>query len=388
MITIPKLQALYNKLIADLESEFSISIPLFGKLFLRPLASALSGSFKLLYLTIADTQKNIWVDTADPETLKRYGRVKLNRDPFAATQGQYAVAVTGTIGSTIPALTVFKSNDNAQNPGKLFILDTGYTTVSSPDAITLRALESGLGSQLNVGESLTATAPINGVDDAATVTAESVTPQAEEDIEDYREKVLAAYRIEPQGGAAADYRIWSYDAQGVKQTYPYATSGSANEVDVFVEATIADSTDGKGTPSGTTLTDVAAVIEQDPDTSKPLSERGRRPLAVFAVNVLPVVIREIAITITDFVDITAAKETIILDALTEAIAEIRPFIAGADVLSSKNDTLGQNNIISIILNAIPGAQFTSVSMTVDASPETNYVFDLGNIPHLDTVTYA
>ena len=86
MITIPTLKELYDQVLSDLETQYSISIPLFGKNFLRALAMVQAAKLKIFYLAVANLQKNIFVDTADPEasggTLERFGRVKLGRNPF------------------------------------------------------------------------------------------------------------------------------------------------------------------------------------------------------------------------------------------------------------------------------------------------------------------
>ncbi len=391
MINIPTIASLVNGIIADLEAQYSITIPSFGKSMLRALSSVQGAKLKLYYLGIANLQKNIFVDTAESEkiggTLERYGRVKLGRNPFPATQGQYTLQVTGTVGATIEASTTFKSNDDAVNPGKLFVVDTDFVLTVSPDFVTIRALEAGTESRLEVGDILTATAPIANVDSEAACQAVIIEPSAAEDLEDYRQKALDAYRLEPQGGAATDYRLWSFDAQGVEQVYPYAKTGYAGEINVFVEATIADSTDGKGTPTAALLLDVAEVIELDPDTTKPLNERGRRPLGVFEVHVLPVTVKEIDIVISGFIGNTAPITALILSAMETAINAIRPFVAGADILENKNDILDTNKIIAVILNARPGSVFGTVSMTVDSVSYSTYTFINGNIPHLNSVTY-
>jgi len=390
MITIPTLAQLYAANIAALEAEFTITIPVFGKSFLRGIAAVQAAKQKLQYLAIANTQKNIFVDTAESEsvggTLQRFGRVKLNRNPFPATAGQYQCAVSGSIGAVIAAETTFKSDDDSTSPGKLFILDNAFTFVATTGNIVLRALEAGTDSKLIVGDTLTATIPIANVNAAATVNSENVAPLAAEDLEVYRDKALAAYRLEPQGGAATDYRLWSYDAQGVQQVYPYAKSGAANEINLYVEATIADSTDGKGTPSQALLDAVEAVVEQDPDTTKPLNERGRRPLGVFEVHYLPVTPKNIDITIASYtgVDISAA----VTAALELALSTKRPFIAGADILADRNDTFDTNNIIAIILNTKPGSVFGAITLTVAGVSVSTYTFTAGNIPYLNSVTFS
>lgn len=391
MIIIPTTKELYDDIISDLEAEYGEEIPVFGKAFLRAMAGVQAVKLKLYYLAIGNLQKNIFIDTAEEEsrggTLERFGRIKLGRNPFPATAGQYTVQVTGTVGAIIPASTTFKSNDDAQNPGKLFILDNAYELVAGTNTITLRALESGLDSKLEIGDGLTATSPIAQVDKIGTVTAETIEPRAQEDIEEYRSKALDAYRLEPQGGAATDYRLWAADAQGVQQAYPYAKSGAANEINLFIEATVADSTDGKGTPSAALLDEVETVVELDPDTTKSLNERGRRPLGVFAVNYLPITVKEIDITVAGFVGMTSSIQTQILNALTEYINTVRPFIAGADPLEDKNDILDVNKIISIILTVRPGSVFGAVTLKVDTVAMSTYTFVDGNIPHLNTVLY-
>lgn len=391
MITIPTFNELYTSIVSDLETEMTVSIPVFGKVFLRALAMVMAGKLKLYYLTIGLLQKNIFVDTADPEsiggTLERFGRVKLNRSPFAAVAGQYTVTVTGTSGSTIAAQTTFKSDDTSTSPGFLFVLDNAFTLSGSSGSVTLRALTSGLDAKLSTGDTLSATAPIAGVDKTATVTAETVTPLAAETSEEYRATALEAYKLEPQGGAASDYRLWSKDAQGVKQSYAYAKSGAANEINVFVEANLADSVDNKGTPGASILSDVEDVIEFDPDITRPLTERGRRPLGVFAVHVLAITVKEIAVDIATS-SFTSAQQAAITTALETEVSKMRPYVAACDVLENKNDILDANKLINIILNAVPGSQFGAVTFTIDAVPASTYTFINGNIPHFNGVTFS
>lgn len=391
-MTLPSLNQLYTEILADLQAEFGVSIPVFGKSFLRAIAMVQAAKLKLYYLSIGFLQKNIFIDTADSEaiggTLERFGRVKLNRSPFEAVQGKYTVTVTGTAASVIPAQTIFKSNDTAASPGKLFTLDDAYTMTGTSDSITIRALEAGTGSKLVIGNTLTLTAPLIGIDAIATVTAETVLPLAAESLDDYRKKALQAYRLEPQGGAATDYRLWAADAQGVAQSYPYAKSGAANEINLYVEATIADSTDGKGTPDSLILQAVADVVEFDPDTTKPLYERGRRPLGVYEVNYLPITVKEIDVEIAGYINSTPAIELSITTALTTEISKMRPFIAACDILDEKNDILDTNRIISIILNARPGSVFGAITLKVDNTTMSTYTFLNGNIPHVNSISFV
>jgi len=387
MINIPTISQLYNDILADLQTEFNATVSPFGKSFLRAQAAVQAAKLKLFYLAIGDLQKNIFVDTADPAsqggTLERFGLIKLGRNPFTATQAQYNCTVTGAMGAVIPAQTLFKSDDSSLNPGYLFILDTAYTMPSGTGTIILRALTGGTISSLNISDTLTATAPIINVNSGAVVGSVAVSPIDAETTEQYRAKALQAYRLNPEGGSSADYRLWGSDAAGVQQIYPYTASGLPNEINVFVEAILADSTDGKGTPTSTILTAVSNDIATDPITGK-----GRKPLGVLAVNVAAIIINNVDITINSGGTITTAQQALITAALTQAISTIRPFIPGADAITAKNDILSTNNIINVILNTIPGLIFSSVTLDINSTPETSYVFDLGNIPYLHSVSYV
>lgn len=387
MANIPTLNALYTAIVSDVESKYSATLPTFGKNFLRALAQVQAGKLYLYYLLSAKTQKNIFADTADSElfggTLERFGRVKIGRNPFPATAGEYKVSVIGSAGVTVPAATTFKANDDSTSAGSLFVLDSAVVLTGSGDTLSLRSLNAGLDYKLDVGNQLTVTAPIALFEDVVTVTLESIAPQAAEDIEDYRRKVLDAYRLEPQGGAGSDYRIWSSDVQSVEQSYPYAAPIVNNEINLYIEATIADSTDSKGTPSATTLTEVETSIES-PTIDRP----SRKPLGIHAVNYLPVTVKDISIEVTGFVGVTAAIQTLIFEAIKNELSSIRPFVSSIDTVADKNDIFDVNKIISLILTAAPGSVFGAIDLTVDAVSVSSVTFIDGNIPFLNTITYV
>jgi uncharacterized phage protein gp47/JayE len=385
MIEIPTTQELYVQIKSELETEFNITIPDVGPNYLRTQAQVLAAELRLYYLYAGKVQKNIFADTADPEsmggTLERFGRVKLGRDPFKATAGKYLCVVTGDAGAVIPANTVFKSDDDTQSPNKLYVLDSAYTMPGVSGQILLRALESGLDSQLSVSDTLSSTAPIPQVDTTATVQSEDTEPIAAESVEEYREKVIEAFRLEPQGGAQADYVLWSNEVQGVAESYPYTSGGNTNEVDLYIEATEIDSTDGKGTPSAQLITDVQSSIE-DPTPERP----SRKPISTI-VNYLPITPLDIIITISNYIDLTPAKETLIQNALKNYFSEIRPFLSGVDVVGEKIDTVTLNNISSVVLDAVPGSIFDTPQLDVDGNIVPSYQFEDGDIPFLNPIIY-
>ncbi len=391
MAVIPTLKQLSEDLVAGIEAQLQITLPTNGPVFLRAWSATYAAKLKLLYLYIGKVQKNVFPDTAETEyqggTLERFGRGYLNRNPFEPVAGTYTFGITGTIGATINAGVIFKADDSTKAAGKLYELESSKTLTSENDTITLKALEAGVDSKLTVGDTVTATQPLTNVDDVATMQTEVTEPKAAEDIEDYRAKILQAIRLETQGGAAGDYRLWAADAQGVKAIYPYTKSGAPGETNIYVEAATADSTDGKGTPSSTLLTEVEEVIELDPDTTLSLNERGRLPLTVLNTNVQAINPLDIDIVISGYEDITDDKKDLILAGVTAAINKVRPFIAAADAVSDRNDKVSVNTITYMILQAVPGSVFTDVTLKVDNVSMSSKTFDNGNIPYLNSITY-
>lgn len=391
MITIPTLQQLCTDVIAEIEGQYGIEISDTGKSALRATGNTLGAKLKLLYLALGNAQKNMLPDLADSVsvggTLERWGFIKLNRYPFKATNGEYTLAVTGSAGAIIPSQTTFLSDDDSLNPGQLFILDNEYTLVSTIDFITVRSLTPGTDGSLIVGNTLTATSPIALVDSAAVVTAETIQPLDAESLETYRQEVISSFNLEPEGGAPTDYRLWSQDVQGVAAVYPYTASGYTNRVNLFIESSISDSIDGKGTPSGSMIAAVEEVINFDPDTTIPLLQRGRKPITVI-VNYLPVTIITVDIVIPSFIGITVDKQALILSAMTSYFASLRPFVAAADIIENKNDTTDGNNISAVILAAVPGSSFAAPVLKISGVPVSSYIFVDGNIPFLNSVTYS
>lgn len=377
-------------MIAAIESQYGDSISTSGKSALRATGNALGGKLKLLYLTLANAQKNMLPDIADSVqvggTLERWGFIKLGRYPFQATSGQYVLLVTGNPGTTINGQTTFLSDDNSLNPGQLYILDSPYTLTTSQDYITVRALTPGTTGSLDNGNTLTATSPIPNIDSSVTVDGEFVQPLDAESLEEYRKEVSLSFKRQPRGGAPTDYRLWAQDVQGVANVYPYAAPGKANQGNIYIESNVSDSIDGKGTPSADMIANVEAVINFSPDETLPVNQRGRKPMTVI-VNYLPVTIITVDITVPSFVG-TFDIKSIINNAVTAYISSIRPFVAGADILADKNDMIDQNNITSVILAAVPGASFGAPILKINGVVMPSYQFEWGNIPFNNPILFS
>lgn len=383
----PSLSDLYASVLSDLRNRFSITT-LFGKVIFNAFALVQAAKLKLYYLHAAFIYKNIFPDTADPASiggsLSRFGVVKLGRLLLPATAGEYTVDVTGVIGAVIPPNTTFKSLDTSTSPDKLFVLDTTFTFTATSGQIQIRALDLGADAKLEVGDSLQVTQPIADVDSFATVDSVDTIPIEAETTAEYSQKVIQAYSQEAQGGAKTDYRIWAADAAGEREVYPYVIESGM--IDLYIEANPADSLDGFGTPTAAIIAEVEEVVEFDPDTTKSLNERGRRPMGTFQINFEAVNVLPVDVEITTLSDVSFL--TAIEDAIVAYLFNIRPYIDGADNPNDSQKGLLYEADIYGIVRGVLGSQATFVSLTVevDSTPIAIYEFTTGDIPYLNSVT--
>jgi len=390
MKNIPSIIELNEDIANDLRSKLGLTDD-----DLKKVASALplvlSGQFKLAYLFLGDIQDNCFPDKASTElnggTLERQGRIYLNRNPFPDSIGVFKFSVTGVAGSILRSDLTFKSNDDALNAGQVYVLDAEYILTGTADEIEVRSIGSGVTYNLSVGNNLTITEPVIGVDKTVTVTEVITQPTAGETEDLYRQSILNAIQIEPQGGSKGDYRIWSGDAQGVRLVYPYVRDGEVGTIDVYVEATLVDSTDEKGTPGTAILNNVDDVINFDPDVTKPNYERARKPMqanvVVSAITLIPV-----DITITGLNDDSTSVQTTIKNSLDDFLYGVRPFIDGADLLRNKNDILYSGKLQGVVTDSlINGNFFNILDLKVDGNTEISYEFGLGNIPYLRNLIF-
>jgi uncharacterized phage protein gp47/JayE len=388
MPKIPTIKEIYSSLSNDLRNRLNISDNDL-KTVLDAVASTLAAQFKLTYLYLNDIQNNVFVDTADSfedgGTLDRLGAIYLNRRRRPALGGTYQLQVEGVTGTIIRAGLTFQSNTDASNPGKFFILDSEYeilNTAGFNNYIEVRSLEAGINSLLIINNELTATEPVIGLDDGTFVQSIVIQPLSAETVNDYRTSILNSIQLEPQGGSKTDYRLWSSDAQSVRLVYPYVKAGEPGVVQIYVEAVAADSLDGYGTPTQLILDSVANVIDFDPDQTLPINDRGRRPIQA-QIEVLPILLNEVDVTIIGLNIDTAAVRTNIATNVSKYFDDIRPFVDGADLIINKNDIAYSARVQAVITDSISSSNFfTDFFISINGNQQNSYIFERGNIPYL------
>jgi len=387
---IPKISELESQYLNNYASRLGVDVSDLGDSYIVE-AKTQAAVVYSLYLKLSKVQNNIYPDLAEMDVLMRYGYAILGRYPEPATQGVFSAIALGT--GTIPAQTQFVANNDTSAAGKLYIVDQDWI-ISTSGIIEIRALEGGIASDLNQSDKLTSIQPLTGIDNEIVVTLPVIVePVDAEDIEQYRQDVLAGIRILPQGGAPGDYRLWTLEIPEVRTVYPFLNTTEIGDVLIYVEATPEATKAGEetGVPTQDTLDDVyTAPSGGNPESGAVIydsvEQRGRKPITVN--NIIPQAVTPIPVDI-DFTDLS--DENIadsIRTALDSYLYEIRPFVAGAQSLRSKNDILTIGGITAQILEVLTGTgiTYTNLDMSVSGVGSiASFTFLFGNYPYLRNI---
>ena len=384
-----KLIELYENILNDYGQKFGINPNELGPT-VQADAQVLAGVLYLLYRYKDEAVREIWPDTCSEDMLLRFGILKPGRLPFQPTAGRYNVEYTGgVIGELIPASTIFKQN----NGDGQYILDINWVADGQTGQFEVRALESGFNTELSVGDKITSTNPLASIHDEVTISSIISAPLSGENIDDYRELVLAEYKREPQGGSIGDYRSWAKDAQGVRRVYPYLPSPFVGIIDIYVEATVenSDSDEASGTPTQAILDEVEEVLIKDPDSTQTDEKRMRKPLDVQALNVKSVGTLAVDIEVTTISDNSSTTKGKIVSDITDYLFEKRPYQGGVDG-NIPNNIVRKNDIERIILNYV--TDYDSVVLKINNTPVSSYLVGdstnpskNGEIPYFSMLDY-
>ena len=362
--------------------------------------TALASAIWPLDLRLSKVQQSIFTDLAERDELIREGLILLGRTPAAAEQGVYWVTVKNTSGVSIKAGTQFIANTDSTSPGKVYVNDVEYSTngdqlndtvpLTNPTGIiTLRALTSGIGGVLAIGDKLTAIQPLINATDEVVVASVITEARSEENIESYRADVIAAkakiLNILTQG----TIRSLCLPVPEIRTVYSYAQKNNAGNIVVFVEATKENSLAGTYEPTQTVLDQLykydgineTGLLVYDEDQAK-----ARRHIGVLNFAVLPITQRQVIIKLTGLTD--KNKKEPIWNAISDLLYNVRPYQGGADSLQAQNDTLYQPQVLSAIYGVLngTGVVFSTMTMSVDGVDVTEYRFTYGDYPYLHALT--
>ena len=361
MYTPPTIAEIKTQIITDIEGSIGQTIPILPKAFVRVLATALAGALSLLYKYGGWNYKQIFPQTADIDALNLIaGQYDLTRIP--AVSAILTATATGENGTIIPSGTIWIFGELAYSQTAAVEIALGTAT------ITVECLTDGDSGNRDNGDELSLSSPISGVDGIATVASTVTSGEDQEDIDDFRTRIMERIQRQPQGGSTADFVSWTREVAGIVKAFAIRTA--PGEVTVYPLQAI---TGTARIPNSSKITEVQTYV------SDPI----RRPLCA---DVIAAAMTELSvdITITGLSPDDADKKTEIEDAITAYLYAAYPRQYPDEV--DPTDVISIAAIWAIIYSV--EATATAVSMTVSATPYTAYTLGEDEIAKLDVLTWA
>ncbi|MFT8210853.1 MAG: baseplate J/gp47 family protein [Symbiopectobacterium sp.] len=181
-----------------------------------------------LYGYIDYLARNILPDLADEDWLTRHGNIK--RCPRkGATKANGFVRWEGVQnGISIPSDTEIHRDD-----GQVYTTTTQKTSENGVLHVPVVAKSSGQAGNCEDGIALRLATPISGL--SSTGYADSIRTGTDiEDLDSWRQRIMARWYDTPQGGADSDYVRWAKEVLGISRAWTHRHKNGIGTVGVMV----------------------------------------------------------------------------------------------------------------------------------------------------------
>jgi uncharacterized phage protein gp47/JayE len=381
---------IYNIIITGLQNELNTNLKQLQKSFANILAKVFASVYITLYKLQAWTFLQLFVDTAsfdEVEILGRrlrplvmWGELVGIGDPKPASiwQGKAKVTVT-QLNTYLPAATQFKSNVT----GKVYYTLTAVLLDDEEKEVPVRCAEAGTSGNLDTDDEIQLANSLAMIENKAYITETDIEAKDAESESAYRQRVKERWRIQPQGGALADYRKWAQDVEGVYNTYVYKDEETQTGVLLYVCA------DPSYIPDRIPTQDMLIAVG-DACTWDPVTGVARKPIGAVIdpdynrtyANIFAVEPQTFDVYINGY-DLTNLESfrDLAKDSLKMYFEAKEPYIRGLSIDYDKNDFINAYDCVatlSDIANSV-GGFFTGVKVHKDGAEITTYTLGRGEI---------
>ena len=389
--TIEEVQQL---LIRSFEHEFNTQLRILPKSFIKILCKVFAGVFIVVYKLVGWYFLQMFPETADWEEITILGvrlrpLVKLGvlfgvGEPLAGVQWQGILPIDVLPqGSVLYSGTQLKSSVT----GKLYIVEETKTLLQQKETVSVVCTEIGTAGNLEQNDTLNFVNPYGFIKTEAIVSDVARVGLDNELESSYRNRVINRFRLQPQGGALADYRIWSSEVPGVLNVYPYNDKEQPGGVLLYVSGisdVYADRIPDKGL-----LKKVGEACTYDPETGKAT----RKPLTAMLdpkndgsySNVKPVSVAVFDVVITGVSGIVPADfAQVVKPALQNYFLDRDLYIRGLSDDNNRTNVVSKNHVITVInqIAVSVKAIFETAEIRKDGKVAPLYTLDNGELARL------
>lgn len=207
-----------NEIVDRIKGDFKTGLKLpaiLKRSFLDVFAKAFGGASHTLHGHITSSvDDKFFPDTGDEETVIRWG-TNFNVIRKDANFAQLTLRFAGTTGGTLTLPTKLVRSD-----GIIYALDaeTVVPAAGTVDALVICETEGEIGNMEN-GDTLNLQSAAPGVDSEAEVIATVIEGEDQEELENYRTRVLERMQDPPSGGTVTDYIAFAKTVPGITRVW-------------------------------------------------------------------------------------------------------------------------------------------------------------------------
>lgn len=389
--TIEEVQQL---LIRSFEHKFNTQLRILPKSFIKILCKVFAGVFIVVYKLVGWYFLQMFPETADWKEVTILGvrlrpLVKLGvlfgvGEPLAGVQWRGIITIDVlTQGSVLYSGTQLKSNVT----GKLYIVEETKTLLQQKETVSVVCTEIGTVGNLEQNDTLNFVNPYGFIKTEAIVSDVARVGLDNELESSYRNRVVNRFRLQPQGGALADYRIWASEVPGVLNVYPYNDKEQPGGVLLYVSGipdVYADRIPDKGL-----LKKVGEACTYDPETGKAT----RKPLTAMLdpkndgsySNVKPVSVAVFDVVITGVSGIAPADfAQVVKPSLQNYFLDRDLYIRGLSDDNNRTNVISKNHVITVVnqIAVSVKAIFETAEIRKDGKVAPLYTLDNGELARL------
>ena len=393
----PTIQEIYNTIINDYKTRTNVKVPILKRSLIKCFAYAIAGIVSLIWNFAEWQYLQIFIETCGFEALKRWGNL-VDVNYRLGTKAVLKIKLENASKNEITAGTAWKNLDNGLIYKSLTTINTNINTNTNTSIntakgnattdifINVECSASGeIGNLLNDSK-LNLINPVAGLPETAIVYSTEIIGTDNENIEDYRIRVLNRYKRKPQGGAAIDYYNWVTEVVGIVDCLPYVLQNGL--ITLYI---VANGSGTNRTPTGSIEPNIFPqwqngqmldIVGYGQFLSVANSINGDN--ANNAASLLPPNYTEYKIKIED---LNPINESIIQNIKNSLIAELdkkRPNIKAIGY-SVNNATINSNQLNSIVQNIIDSVDGSYTKFTLknqDNEIILNDILDIGCLAYL------
>jgi hypothetical protein len=366
--------------LARFEAKINQEAPLPDRAFLRTLSVIEAANDTGLSRYVIDAARQNLAQTAAGDNLKflgaEYGVVY---KPAVAA----VLSITGEAagGTSVETTNSFVGEDN----GMRYDIDADGTESGGSIDLTITASVPGDAGNLNATRLVTIETEVSGVSSSFEVVETITEGLEEENIEVYRQRVLAEIRTVGGGGNAVDYRRWGERPSTVLRVFPYAgtpdgpATSAPGDRTVFVETT--PSVDPDGLADQSVLDEVRESITTNSVTGTANQPLGLTDETLYVVSIIRTAF-DIAVydIIVDPDDLATVKSTINSE-VDIHLRSLVPYVDGVDIEFERNDTITTPSVSKVVQGVLErfGGTFTEVVVFQGGNVVTKYMLAQGEM---------